>query len=88
MFYFSKRVVPSHNNRSALNDIQNTLDSSSDKFSDSCGTPNKKTAPNSHDTFIRAILDNAINATVVSAIGNIKFSLRDLRKRSRNFECT
>ena len=88
MFYFSKRVVLSHNNRSALDDIQNTLDSSSDKFSDSCGTPNKKTTPNSHDTFIRAILDNATNSTAVSALRNIKFSLRDLRKTIRDFECT
>ena len=81
MFYFSKRVGPSYHNRSALNDIQNTLDSSSDKFSDSCGTPNKKTTPNSHDTFIRAILDNAKNSTVVSALRNIKFSLRDCCKK-------
>ena len=76
IYHFSKRIGPSHNSRSALQDIQNTLHSSSYQFLDARVTPNKKTTQSSHDTFIRAILDNAKNSNVVSAFGNIKFSLR------------
>lgn len=68
-----------NNNRSALKDIQNTYNLSSQQLQNSCVNLSKKA--NLYETSIRAILDNANLSDIVSTLGDIQCSLRDCCKK-------